>query len=378
MKFIHLSDLHLGKRVNAFSMLEDQRYILEQILEIIERERPTAVMISGDVYDKPIPPAEAVALLDDFLVKLSHLDVSVFLISGNHDSSERLAFASRFMEKDRIYISPVYDGKLSPITLTDAFGPIDVWLLPFIKPVHVRRAFPDEEIVTYTDALACAISHMDIKTERRNVLLTHQFVTGSERCESEDVSVGGTDNVDVSVFAPFDYVALGHLHGPQAVDGDRVRYCGTPLKYSFSEIKHKKSVTVLELGANKSRVLRTIPLTPVRDFVELRGSYLELTARDFYKDLDREAYVRVILTDEEDIPEAVNKLRVIYPNLMRLDYDNKRTRGGQEVLPALDAERQSPLELFAALYKQQNNGDLSDEQEVYLQNVMESIWGGEA
>ena len=248
MKLIHLSDLHLGKRVNEFSMLEDQQYILTEILQIIDREKPDGVMIAGDVYDKSVPSAEAVALLDDFLVRLAKRDLQVFLISGNHDSPERMAFGGRLMAQSGVHLAPVYDGKVSPITLTDNYGPVNLYLLPFLKPAHVRRCFPEREILTYTDALAAAIEAMGVDPAQRNVLVTHQFVTGAARCDSEEISVGGTDNVDVSVFEPFDYVALGHIHGPQQVGRETVRYCGTPLKYSFSEAKHQKSVTVVELG----------------------------------------------------------------------------------------------------------------------------------
>lgn len=374
MKLIHLSDLHLGKRVNEFSMLEDQRYILKQILTIIDQEAPDGVLIAGDVYDRPVPSAEAVTLLDDFLVELARRGAPVFLISGNHDSPERLSFAGRLVEERHIYLSPVYDGTVHPVTLTDQWGKVDVFLLPFVKPVHLRRCFPEETIESYTDAVRCAVAHMDLNPARRNVLVTHQFVTGAQRCESEELSVGGSDNVDASVFAPFDYVALGHIHGPQNVDGERVRYCGTPLKYSFSEARHQKSVTVAELGPKGSLAVRTVPLTPRRDMLELRGTYLEVSAREFYQNLDREAYIRVTLTDEEDVPDAMGKLRILYPNLMRLDYDNRRTRSGVEMLEAMEVEQQSPLELFASLYERQNGGPMSPEQREYLTSLMEHVW----
>lgn len=374
MKLIHLSDLHLGKRVNEFSMLEDQRYILKQILTIIDQEAPDGVLIAGDVYDRPVPSAEAVTLLDDFLVELARRGAPVFLISGNHDSPERLSFAGRLVEERHIYLSPVYDGTVHPVTLTDQWGEVDVFLLPFVKPVHLRRCFPEETIESYTDAVRCAVAHMDLNPARRNVLVTHQFVTGAQRCESEELSVGGSDNVDASVFAPFDYVALGHIHGPQNVDGERVRYCGTPLKYSFSEARHQKSVTVAELGPKGNLTVRTVPLTPRRDMLELRGTYLEVSAREFYQNLDREAYIRVTLTDEEDVPDAMGKLRILYPNLMRLDYDNRRTRSGVEMLEAMEVEQQSPLELFASLYEQQNGGPMSPEQREYLTGLMEHVW----
>ena len=247
MKLIHLSDLHLGKRVNEFSMLEDQAYILEQILTIIDAEQPQAVLVAGDIYDKAVPSAEAVQLFDDFLCRLSWRRLQVFVISGNHDSAERIAFGGRLMDGSGIHLSPVYDGTVEPISLTDEWGAVDVYLLPFVKPAHVRRFFPEASIESYTDAMAVAISAMEIKEDRRNILLTHQFVTGALRSDSEQISVGGADNVDAAVFASFDYVALGHIHRPQSIGREAVRYCGTPLKYSFSEAGHRKSVTVVEL-----------------------------------------------------------------------------------------------------------------------------------
>ena len=374
MKLIHLSDLHLGKRVNEFSMLEDQQYILTEILQIIDREKPDGVMIAGDVYDKSVPSAEAVALLDDFLVRLAKRDLQVFLISGNHDSPERMAFGGRLMAQSGVHLAPVYDGKVSPITLTDEYGPVNLYLLPFLKPAHVRRCFPEREILTYTDALAAAIEAMGVDPAQRNVLVTHQFVTGAARCDSEEISVGGTDNVDVSVFEPFDYVALGHIHGPQQVGRETVRYCGTPLKYSFSEAKHQKSVTVVELGEKGAVSVRTVPLTPMRDLAELRGTYEELTFRGFYDGTSYPRdYVHITLTDEEDIPDAVSKLRIIYPNLMKLDYDNKRTRAGI-VLEGAEDQLRSPLELLEEFYEKQNGQPMGEEQRSFAKNLMERIW----
>ncbi len=375
MKFIHLSDLHLGKRVNEFSMLEDQQYILTEILRIVDAEKPDGVLIAGDVYDKSVPSAEAVALLDDFLVRLSKQSLRVFLISGNHDSPERMAFGGRLMERSGVYLAPVYDGKVAPITLTDEYGPVKVYLLPFVKPAHVRRCFPEQEISTYTDALHAAIEAMNVDAAERNVLVTHQFVTGAARCDSEELSVGGTDNVDATVFDPFDYVALGHIHGPQQVGRATVRYCGTPLKYSFSEAGHQKSVTVVELGPKGSVSVRTVPLIPQRDLVELRGTYEELTFRGFYEGTSYRAdYVHITLTDEEDIPDAVRKLQIIYPYLMKLDYDNKRTRAGIHPDGVEDLERKSPLELLEEFYEQQNGQPMDEEQRAFAQTLMERIW----
>ena len=379
MKFLHLSDLHLGRRVHEFSMLEDQQYILTEILQIIDQERPDGVLIAGDVYDKSVPSAEAVALLDDFLVRLSKRDLQVFVISGNHDSPERMAFGGRLMERSGVHIAPVYGGTAAPLTLTDEFGPVNIYLLPFVKPVHVRRFFPDREIATYTDALSAAIGAMAVNPAQRNVLVTHQLVTGAARCDSEDISVGGSDSVDVSVFDAFDYVALGHLHGPQQAGRETVRYCGSPLKYSFSEAGQRKSVTVVELWEKGRVALRTLPLVPQRDLVELRGTYEDLTFRGFYEGTSYpNDYVHITLTDEDDIPGAANKLRLFYPNLMKLDYDNRRTRAGMILDAAEDAQRRSPLELLEEFYEKQNGQPMGEAQRGFAQSLIERIWEGEA
>ena len=377
MKLIHLSDLHLGKRVNEFSMLEDQQYILEEILRIIDSEKPDGVLIAGDVYDKTVPSAEAVTLLDEFLVQLSKRDTQTFLISGNHDSAERLAFGGRLMEQSGIHIARVYNGVLAPLTLRDEYGPVDLYLLPFLRPVQVRRFFPESEIATYTEAMAAVLGAADIDKTHRNVLVTHQFVTGAQTCDSEELSVGGTDNVDVSVFDDFDYVALGHIHGPQKIGRETVRYCGTPLKYSFSEVGHKKSVTVVELAEKGSVAIRTVPLVPKRDVSELRGAYNELMLRENYEGKPfRNDYLRITLTDEEDIPNAVNNLRTVYPYIMRLDYDNRRTRTESHVDGAEQVERKRPLTLFEEFYESQNGQPMSGEQRSFAKQLMERIWEG--
>lgn len=374
MKFLHLADLHLGKRVNGFSMLEDQAHILRQILAILDDEQPDGVLIAGDVYDKSVPSVEAVELLDGFLTELRARGVPVLLISGNHDSPERLAFGGRVMDSCGIHISPVYDGALAPVTLHDEFGPVHVWLLPFVKPAHVCRWFPDADIESYTDAVAEAVAHMDIDTAARNVLVTHQFVTGGTRSGSEELSVGGTDNVDSGVFAPFDYVALGHLHGAQHIGRETIRYAGSPLKYSFSEARQHKSVTVVTLGEKGDVQVRTVALTPLRELREIRGSYDELTARSFYEHTTyRSDYLHLILTDEQDVFDAMSRLRTIYPYLMTLDYDNARTRAAGGMSVPAETERRTPLELFEALYQRQNHQPMSEVQRAYIAQLMEQI-----
>ena len=377
MKLIHLSDLHLGKRVNEFAMIEDQRYILDRILEIVGEEKPDGVIVAGDVYDKATPATDAVRLFDDFLVRLAWMGRRVFVISGNHDSPERIAFGGRLMDASGIHLSPVYDGTVKPIPLKDGFGECRVYLLPFIKPAHARAAFPDANITTWTDALRAAVDHMDIDPSARNVLVAHQFVTGAQRCESEDISVGGADNVDTSVFEPFDYVALGHLHGPQNV-GERIRYCGTPLKYSFSEKDHKKSVTVVELGKKGSLTIKERPLVPRHELRELRGTYDQLTLKANYEGTATDDYLHIVLTDEEDVPDAIARLRVIYPNLMKLDYDNTRTRTDPILVEADAAERKSELDWLDELYEKQNGRPMSDVQRRFSEELFEKIKEGEA
>ncbi len=374
MKWIHLSDLHLGKRVNEFSMLEEQDAILKQILGMIDAEMPDGIFIAGDIYDKPVPPAEAIQLFDDFLVELAKRCLQVFVISGNHDSPERIAFGSRIMDIGGIHLSPVYNGHIDPVSMEDEFGTVHVYMLPFLKPSHVRRFHEDEDIVTYTDAMRTVIRDMHIDTSARNVLVTHQFVTGAATCESEEISVGGTDNVDVSVFDDLDYVALGHIHGAQNCGSERVRYCGTPLKYSFSEAKHQKSITVVELGAKNSLTVRTLNLIPVHDMSEIKGTFAELTDAAYYQRHPiADHYLHITLTDEEDIPDAIGRLRMIYKNLMRLDYDNTRTRTDHVITGAADTETKSAYELFAEFFEGQNNTAMSDEQSAYMKELIEKI-----
>lgn len=375
MRFLHLSDLHLGKRVRGFSMLEDQKYILNQIVDIIDDENITSVIIAGDVYDKPIPSAEAVALFDDFLANLAKRSLKVFVISGNHDSPERIAFGERLMRYSQVYMSPVYNGNVTPITIEDEYGKINVYLLPFIKPIHVRHFFEEEKIENYTDAIGCAISHMNLNEKERNILVSHQFVTGAMRSESEEISVGGLDNVDVAVFEPFDYVALGHIHRPQKMGKDTIRYCGTPLKYSFSEADHKKSVTIVDFLEKGNVQIFTKELLPLRDMIKLKGTFHELVTHDFYKKLDAESYVQITLLDEEDIPNAFGKLSTVYPNLMQLRYENTRTMNSLELSMDEQSVKLSPENLFLEFYETMNGQPMTKEQETYMLDKIEKIWG---
>lgn len=375
---MHLADLHLGKRVNGFSMMEDQEYILNRILEIMEEEQPDGLLIAGDVYDKTIPSAEAVRLMDDFLTAVAAKHVPVFLISGNHDSAERVAFGHQLMQGSGIWISPVYDGTIRHHTLEDRWGEVNIYLIPFLRPSVVRSFFPDVEIEDYTDALRTIIEDLQVDTSRRNVVLAHQFVTAAgalpETCDSEQLSVGGLDRVDGSVFSPFDYTALGHLHGPQRVGSETIRYAGSPLKYSFSELHQKKSVTVAELREKGVTEIRQIPLQPRREMIELRGTFEEILAEARKKGVPQTDYYHMILTDETDVVDALSRLREYYPNIMLLDYDNRRTRSQKEVEQLDRVEERTPGELFAALYEQQNGQEMDSDRKEYLDGLIREIW----
>lgn len=369
MKFFHLSDLHLGRRMYEFSLIDDQKFILEELLCLAAEEHPDAVVIAGDIYDRAVPSAEAVELFDSFLTDLAGRHIPVLAISGNHDSPERIAFGADLMTPSGVFLSPVYNGYVEPVSLSDAFGAVNFYLLPFIKPANVRRFYPEEAIESYTDALRCAVEHMNVDPSARNVLVTHQFVTGGIRSDSEDVTVGGTDNVDAAVFDGFDYVALGHLHGAQRIGRETLRYSGTPLKYSFAEKDQIKSITVVKLGAKGNVSVSSLPLTPRRDMREIRGTYIELTLRDSYAGTDTEDYIHAVLTDENDIPNALARLRSIYPNLMKLDYDNLRTRSSAVIAAEERHRTMTGAELFAELYEKQNGQKMSDEQNAYAESV---------
>lgn len=411
MKFLHISDLHIGKRVNEFSMIEDQKYILRQIKKIALEKQVDAVMIAGDIYDKPVPSAEAVQLFDQFLTELADCGKKVFAVSGNHDSAERIAFGAQLMSSREVYVSPVYDGTVKCVTCQDAYGELCIWLLPFIRPAAVRHAWRNmaeeagmenvirnmqtdsetmmedvggtkqdltqeddvETVETYQDALQYVVTHMPVDASKRNILVAHQFVTGASRCESEEISVGGLDQIEAGVFDVFDYVALGHIHSPQYIGRETLRYCGTPLKYSFSEAEQQKSVVVMEIKEKGDVLIEKVPLKPLRDLRKIRGTYMELMSKDFYEGTDTGDYLQITLTDEEDVPDGMAKLRTVYPNLMQLVYDNSRTRQSRQVEVTERVEQKSEMELFEEFYEIQNNQPMSEDQQNFVKNLLEEL-----
>ncbi len=372
MKILHVSDLHLGKRVFEYSMIEEQRHILQEILEMAKGADLT--LIAGDIYDRQVPPAEAVGLFDDFLTRMRGQESAVALIAGNHDSAERVAFGAQLFKESGVYLSPVYDGTVQKLTFEDAYGPVCVYLLPFVKPAHVRAALQRPEIEGYTAAIEAAIEEMHIDPSVRNVLAAHQFVTGAVRSESEEIAVGGLDGVDVSVFQNFDYVALGHLHTAQSLLDGRVRYSGSPLCYAFSEAGREKGALMIELKEKGSLDVQQLTFSPLHPFKKVRGKFEEILTPDNAC----EDYVQVTLTDEDDVPDAAAKLTAIYPRLAQVLYDNARTRAVQADFSVAAAKEKSPLELFEELYQLQNGEALSKEQRTFLVGMMEKIWEEDA
>lgn len=374
MKFIHLSDLHIGKRLNGFSFIEDQRYILSRTADIAAEQKADGIIIAGDVYDRNVPSSEAVELLDEFLTKLCNMNIPVYIISGNHDSAERLSFGCDIMSRAGIYISKTYNGSLDKITAEDRYGRVNIYLMPFVKPASVRCFFPDDDTDSCDSAIRTVLAHTEIDRRERNLLVCHQFITGAQVSGDEEINVGTLDNIDVSAFDKFDYVALGHIHRPQYISRETVRYCGTPLKYSLSESPQNKSVTVAELCEKGSVKISTIPLKPLRELRKIRGTYAELTARESYAGTDTDDYIYAVLTDENDIPNVQDKLREIYPNLMNVEYDNTRTRKIMDIHADEHSHERSPLELFSQLYYLQNNAELSDVQRDFMSSLIEKIW----
>ena len=371
LKFFHISDLHIGKRLNEIPLIDDQQYILGRILGLVDSEKPDAVLICGDVYDKPVPPAEAVRVFDDFLTALSDRSVAAIVISGNHDSPERIAFGARLLSRSGVYVSPVYDGGLAYVDLPDDFGEVRFWLMPFLKPVNVRRFYPDAPITDYSSAVREVIAQANVDFSKRNVLLCHQNVTNTTSTHADEISIGGLDNVDFDIFDGFDYVALGHIHTVASVGRAEVRFCGAPLEYSFNECGRELTVTCVELKEKGDARIKLLPLEPLHRLRRLKGSFEQVTAPDFEPCVPRDDYVHITLTDEEDIVDAVGRLRTVYPNLMQLEYDNRRTRASQSVADGCSDEDKSPLDLFGEFYFKQNNAEMSAQQLDLVRQLLE-------
>ena len=371
MKFIHISDLHLGKRVYEYSMIEEQKNALEQVVKAVDDKNVDGIFIAGDIYDKSVPTIEAIELFDSFLVELSKRDIDIFIISGNHDSPERIGFGAELLKSKRIYISKAYEGNIEYIDMEDEYGKVRVHLIPFLKPANVRRFYPDDDITDFNSAIRTVVDNMEINSSHRNVVLVHQFITGAVRSESEESFLGGMDNIEYDLFDQFDYVALGHIHKPQAMGRQQVRYSGALVKYALDEVEQVKSITYLELKDKGDVLIDTIPIVPIHEMRRIEGTYMELTDRNMYIDTKVDDYLHVILKDEEDVPDALRKLRVIYPNILKLEYDNTRTRLRNSVIEREAVRKKEPIEYIEELFVMQNNTDMTSEQISVLRQIME-------
>ena len=377
MKFLHLSDLHIGKMVNGFPLIDDQRFILEQICELAKSNHVDAVVLAGDIYDKSAPSSEAVALFDDFLTSIAGACISCFAVPGNHDSAERVAYASSLLARQGIYIAPVFDGALSHFELQDEFGACEFWLMPFLRPTDVKPHFPDQaERIgrDYTEAIKVVLGSCPIDPGKRNVLVAHQFVTSGsqspERSDSELV-LGGIDNVDASVFEDFDYVALGHIHRPQRIGAEHIRYAGSPLKYSFSEIRYPKSAALVTITEKHHVQTKLIPLEPMRDMREVKGP-LESLISCAPHNHEAQDYIHAILTDEHPPIDALSRLRSAYTNLMGIDFITPKHSGRSVDPEAMDIRAIDPFALFEAFFNQQHGSEMTKNQEKLARRALEN------
>ena len=382
MRILHLADLHLGKILQEESLLEDQKYMLEEIIKKVQEENIEIILISGDIYDRSIPQTDAVDMLDYFLNKLiKDLKKQVFIISGNHDSKEILGFGNKIFENDGLYISSKYEGQIKKVELQDEYGKLNIYLLPFIKPVEVKKYFEDE-ILSYDETIKKIIEKENIDETQRNIILTHQFVTcigeEVERTDSETISLGGIDNVDISNYDKFDYVAIGHVHRPQRIGRDTARYAGTMLKYSFSEVNHKKTIPIIDFKEKGNINIKLVELTPLRDMREIKGPIEELTKKENYKNTNTEDYIKAIITNEEPVYDAIGQIRKVYPNVLKLEIQNSKSsvsQNDEKEKELQNIKNKSEVELFNEFYKFQNYTELNDEQTQVIENIVKEIKG---
>ncbi len=369
MRFLHLSDLHIGKKINEISMLEDQKYIFNQITDYLSNNNIDAVVIAGDVYDQSRPSAEAMNVFSDFIEKIEELSLPVLIISGNHDSSERLSYFNNIMKKQKIYLGTTVSDSVMPVKLSDKSGNVNFYLLPFLRPSDVNNAF-DTSCTTYTDAVKAVIERMNLDRNERNVMVSHQYVAGASVCDSE-ILIGGIECVDKSVYDDFDYTALGHLHTPQTVGKDTVRYCGTPLKYSLSEVCCPKSMTIVTLEEKGNVKVDTVPLEPLHDMRKLKGSFSELMQGPASDD-----YIYVELTDDNDVPFAGTELRTVYKNFISASYSRFASYSYFKSSAELGThEEKTPQEIFTELFRlQHDNRELNEIQLRILNEAVERAW----
>ncbi len=382
MKIIHTGDWHIGKIVNDFSMLEDQKYILEQLISVVEQEKPDALIIAGDIFDRSIPPVEAVELVDQVFYRLlMEMQVPILAVAGNHDSAERLSFANRILTNNGLHIQGTFDGNVPCISLEDSFGTVNFYLVPYTDPRNVRHIYKDEQISTHDQAAKRIIEKIGhaFDTRQRNVMVTHGYITRlgePAECISDSerpLSIGGTDFVSSEHFSIFNYTALGHLHAPQKAGYDNVRYSGSLLKYSFSEVNHKKGITVAELDQKGNTSVRHIELIPRRDMRIIKGPVNELVSPEVYKSANTEDYIHAIITDRGELIDPMSKLRAVYPNVMGLSREGGSLREGSKTSASQGYKSKSKLELFREFYNSIQGEALGEEAEKVITRIIGEV-----
>lgn len=380
MKFIHTADLHIGKVVNEFSMLEEQKHVLQQILTIVKEEKADGLILAGDIYDRSVPSAEAVVALDQFLREATKLGIQIFMISGNHDSPERIGFARSILEDKGLHIEGMIRGNMNPVAMEDEYGTLNIYMLPFAKPAIIRHLYQDETIVTCEDGVRKIIEESGIDANNRNLLITHHFVTNTgkppEQSESEsNLLLGGAENVDASVFEAFDYVALGHIHGPQRMGRDTIRYSGSPIKYSFSEVFHKKSVTIVELKDKGDVTLSVRELKPIHDMRKIKGTLDELMKEEVYSQADVNDYLHVTLLDKQELFDPMGELRSVYPNVMQITFEKNERKEHENSVSIASTQNKTIYEHFRDFYTSVAGEELDGEYETCMKAVIEEIGG---
>lgn len=373
MRFLHLSDLHIGKRVNSYSMIEDQRFALEEILKLVKKEKVKYVVMAGDIYQVPNPSAEAMNLFDDFITKLSNLDITILIIAGNHDSAERLAFAASILKDSKIYISRPYNGEIEKVELSDEYGKINFYLFPYVKPYQVKRYFPEKDINSYSDAIRVVLDSIDINENERNVIISHQFILNAETSESEEIYAGEAEAVADIFYDKFDYAALGHIHKAQHFLGGKIRYPGALLKYSASETGYKKNIYIINMKEKGNIDYEKYKIDYLRDMRKIKGYFADVLEKS-KKDKNKEDYIHFELLDEDDVINAHQILKSIYPNIMTLRYINQKI--GENNLDSIKYDTTtSPINLFKDFYKERYGEELSEYQEELVKESIDKIWG---
>ena len=379
MRVMHLADLHLGRSILEQSLIEDQKYILDQMIEVVKNKNIDVVLVAGDIYDKAIPSIEAVHLFSNFLTRLYQLKVKVFVISGNHDSKDRLSFGNELFVDNGVYIEGIFSGNLRCVTLEDEYGDFHIYMLPFVKPIDVKKYFPECKIESYQDAVQVILEHSSIDKKSRNIIMIHQFVTAGGvdlvRSDSETISLGGIDNVDVSLFDDFDYVAMGHVHGAQKLLRETVRYAGSPLKYSFSEVHQRKSIPIIEFQEKGNIQVELVDLLPIRDMRVIKGPIEKLLDKEIINQGNVDDYISAIITDSDYVMDAIGKLRSVYKNVLKLEYQNERTMNvysGKNCASG-DVSKKSVLDLFSEFYENQNHIELDYERRKILMDIIHDV-----